>query len=619
MYMCHYPHAWKINLDWWLMVDKIHISHGYLLNRYAKNFIKLLAYFSVFIFFNESVEAASPRTPSQALPKMFQKPPPAGYYEMKKQDAIIPTIPEIKIKQQEDTGITIIPETLIILAPNALQKIISIEKYQNKVIGQEKSISELYNLALEIEKEYNEKGYPLVRVILPTQELEPEQATIFLKVIDGYIEQLDLSKVPVNQVRRVYSYLKPLIKQKSIKFSDIERQLLLAGNIAGLSLESRLEAGVNEGGTILAIDSKHQLLNGGVTFDNTQSEELGRQQGQIRAVVNSPMGLGETISLFGLARPTIKGMKGTGSDVPIRAGGLALALPVGNKGLTAGLSYMESMTRPGGDARDLGLEANMKAATGTLSYPLVYKRDKAVFFRGTLSWSDEIQQTNSGGEDQDLSHDRVTALRFGTSLNRCEVGCLGIDLQVSRGIDIGSRSLGDVGSGTPLSRGSGKNNFTHFTLDTTYTVALADLTFNVNTGGQLALDDLLNSEQSSITGPNKLSGFTSGSISGDENWYFRGQLNKKYNLNDKLSVTPYVYGAAGVAYTLTPTSVENRATAAKSIGLGLQVDSVDKYFFSKNVSAKLEYSKNWATGKLEDLSDVRLNKQHLGVNLAMTF
>ena len=70
--------------------------------------------------------------------------------------------------------------------------------------------------------------------------------------------------------------------------------------------------------------------------------------------------------LFGLARPTIKGMKGTGGDVPIRAGGLALSVPVGNNGLTTGLSYMESMTRPGGDARDLGLEANMKSGTATV-------------------------------------------------------------------------------------------------------------------------------------------------------------------------------------------------------------------------------------------------------------
>ena len=323
-----------------------------------------------------------------------------------------------------------------------------------------------------------------------------------------------MSKVPTLQFRRIYSYLKPLIKQKSIKFSDIERQLLLAGNTAGLTLSSTLLAGVNEGGTVLAVEAEHRLIDGGVSFDNTQSEELGRQQGQIRAVINSPTGLGETISMFGLARPTIKGMKGTGSDVPIRAGGVAISVPVGNEGLTTGISYMESMTRPGGDAIDLGLEANMKSATATVSYPLVYKRDKAVFFRGTLGWSDEVQQTNISGEDQDLSHDRITALRLGVSLNRCLTGCLGIDLQFSRGIDIASRSQGDVGEGTPLSRGSGKNNFSHFKLDTQYAVAVdKNLEFNINTGGQLSLDDLLNSEQSAITGPDKLSGFTSGSIS----------------------------------------------------------------------------------------------------------
>jgi hemolysin activation/secretion protein len=583
------------------------------------NFLLIFSMMAMSLIFNDLL-AANPRTPSQALPKMFQRPAGVDYYEMKKQDQIIPAIPEIKLKQQEDTGITITPETLIILAPTELQKVVPIDKYQEKIIGKELSISELYNLALEVEKDFNDKGYPLVRVILPTQELEPEQATVFLKVIDGYIEQLNLSKVPVMQVRRIYSYLKPLIKKKAIKLENIERQLLLAGNIAGLSLTSTLLAGINEGGTVLAIESKHKLVGGSMTFDNTQSEELGRQQGQIRAVINSPMGLGETISMFGLARPTMKGMKGTGTSVPIRAGGVAMSVPIGNDGVTAGLSYMESMTRPGGNVQDLGLEANMKSGTATISYPLVYKRDRAVFFRSSLSWTDEVQHTNIGGTDDDLSHDRVTVLRFGTSLNRCKVGCIGIDLEYSRGIDIASRSLGDVGSGTPLSRASGKNNFSHFKLDTNYAVnPTEDIQFKIHTGGQLSLDDLLNSEQSGITGYNKLSGFTSGSISGDESWYVRAQLNKNYKPNKNLSVSPYVYGAAGVAYTLTPTAAENRATAAKSIGLGLQIDGMDKYFFDKSISAKAEYSKNWATGVLEDVSDVRLNKQHLLVSLAMTF
>ena len=81
--------------------------------------------FLVVIILSRKAFAANPRTPSQALPKMFQKPPPsAGYYEMKKQECNnTNSIPEIPIEQQEDTGITITPQTLIILAPTELCKI----------------------------------------------------------------------------------------------------------------------------------------------------------------------------------------------------------------------------------------------------------------------------------------------------------------------------------------------------------------------------------------------------------------------------------------------------------------------------------------------------------------
>ena len=40
---------------------------------------------------------------------------------------------------------------------------------------------------------------------------------------------------------------------------------------------------------------------------------------------------------------------------------------------------------------------------------------------------------------------------------------------------------------------------------------------------------------------------------------------------------------------------------------------------SSKISGKIEYSKNWATKKLEDLSDIRLNNQHLFVSLATNF
>ena len=400
----------------------------------------------------------------------------------------------------------------------------------------------------------------------------------------------------------------------------MERQLLLASNISGIRLSSSLTSGTQEGGTKLVIEAQHKVLSGGINFDNTQSKELGRQQGQARAVISSSLGLGETVSLFGLSRPTFKGMAGTGIEVPIRAGGVSISAPVGNKGLTAGISYMESMTRPGGDVSDLGLEANMKSATTTLSYPLVYQRNLAIFTRASISWTDEVQQTNAGGVDEDLSHDRITAARIGTSFNGCGAGCLGIDAEISKGLELGSRSHSQVGNGTPLSRSTATSNFTHFRLNTNYTVSpFKNYIFQLNAGGQYTLNNLLNSEQTSITGEGKLSGFTSGSISGDESWYVRGQVNKQHKLSNKLTVSPYIYTAGGTAYINQPTATERVATTAKSIGVGLEVSGNDKYFFDKNISAKVEYSKNWATSNLEDISSVKLNREHLLVTMSMRY
>ena len=55
---------------------------------------------------------------------MFQKQPSLDYYEFKKQDQVIPDLPVIDVKQQEETGIKITPETIIILFT---------KKFQNKI------------------------------------------------------------------------------------------------------------------------------------------------------------------------------------------------------------------------------------------------------------------------------------------------------------------------------------------------------------------------------------------------------------------------------------------------------------------------------------------------------
>ncbi len=572
-----------------------------------------------FTLLHAELAISASTNPSNTLPESFQRPETESLNNFKKR-ALPSTNFENKDIQQEDDGLKIVTKTLIVLAPRTLQKKVNFLKYEQEVVGKLKKIKDFYQIANDITKEYKLKGFPLVRVIVPKQELKPENAVVFLKVVDGYIEKVDLSKVPVIQALRTYAYLKPLIKKKAVTSKLLERQLLLAGNTVGLTLKSALIPGNMEGGTILVLDAKHKVLSGSMQFNNSQSKELGRHLGQKSITFNSLSGFGESITLFGLSKPTLKGMKGTGDNVRIRGGGFAASLPIGNDGLNTSIAYVESMTRPGVDLQVLGLEANMKSATLTASYPLILKKDSLWTVRGTVNWVDEVQQTNISGEDEQLSHDRLSSLRFGLNFSGCKEGCTTFDTEISRGIEIASRSASDSAGGTPLSRTSGTSTYTHFKIDSSYSYYLyQNIETKVYAGGQYTDDGLLNSEQSTIIGEDKISALTAGAISGDKIWYIRGELNYNKLLSQSLSASPYFYSAMGVAFLNKATATENKKTSAKSVGFGLKVDGIDKYFFDKNITAKIEFSKTWATKRIEDLSDVRMKKHQALISLAMTY
>ena len=590
-------------------------------NRSVLTKITYLIFFFICLGLSQDL-FANPRTPSQALPDFFKRYEKRDFYDLKKQQQTIPEIPKIQSPPTipEDPDLKIIPETIIILAPKELQKVIDFERYKNEILQKEQSINDLYKIADELTNEFNTKGYPLVRVTLPSQELDSENAAVFFKVIDGQIETLDLSKVPANQAMRIYHYLKPLIKKKALTQKELNRRLILAGNISGIKLNSGFFPGVNEGGTKLIIEASHKYISGTVEFNNFQSEQLARQQGQLSTSIHSALGLGETLSMFGLARPTDKGVRGTGRDVPIRAGGLSFSLPIGNNGTTVGFSYMESMTRPGANLESLSLEANMKSGSATISHPLVYQPDMSWFIRGTANWVDEIQHTNLSGEDEDISHDRLTNVRLGTSITSCGKGCTSFDAEISRGLELFSRSASEAATGTPLSRMAATSTYTHLNAELSYSrVFYEKYRINMSGGGQYTDDSLLNSEQASVIGENKVSSLSSGAITGDKEWHTRLQVNYDEYLSQKLMLSPYVYGAMGVAFINQPTSTENKTTAAKSIGIGLEFNGGDDFFFDKNIYGKAEFSKTWATKKIEDQSDIRLNNNQVAVKLAMAF
>tara|TARA_B100001741_G_scaffold148229_1_gene122357 strand:- start:6 stop:1760 length:1755 start_codon:yes stop_codon:yes gene_type:complete len=584
----------------------------------VRNVIKLLFILILFTWRNELEGATT--SPSQIVPKVFEEIEKEKIKKLDKEN-ILKDLNKIDSDDQKPDKIEVVVESIVIIAPKNLQKIIVFDKYKKELVGKKKNIDDLNGVSRKMTQEFGLNNFPLVRVILPKQNLKADGATIFFKVIDGFIEKIDFEKVPKAQRKNVLRYLRPLKNKKQISNSLLERRLLLAGQSAGLKLNTAFTAGSSEGATILVVEAKHKLLSGGVQFNNTQSEELGRQLGILQTTINSPIGFGESLTMFGLARPTIKGMKGTGNDVSIRGGGLSFSYPLGDNGLKASLSYSESMTRPGGDIASLGIESNMKSGSLGLTYPLRLRADSTWSLRGTINWIDEIQQTNASGIDTDISHDRLTSLRLGLTYFGCPRGCIYFDTELSRGLDIASRSASEATTGTPLSRTSGTSHYHHLRLNSSYSFyALMDYLIKIGFGGQYTNDGLLNSEQSTIIGMDKISALTSGAISGDKIWYIRGELSRNFSIFKNLTISPYLYSAMGVAYTNKPTAAESKENAAKSAGLGVNINNFNDYFyFDKNITAKVEYSKTIATDKIEILSDVRLNKHHLMLFLNMSF
>ena len=583
-----------------------------------RNVIKLLFILILFTWRNELEGATT--SPSQIVPKVFEEIEKEKIKKLDKEN-ILKDLNKIDSDDQKPDKIEVVVESIVIIAPKNLQKIIVFDKYKKELVGKKKNIDDLNGVSRKMTQEFGLNNFPLVRVILPKQNLKADGATIFFKVIDGFIEKIDFEKIPKAQRKNVLRYLRPLKNKKQISNSLLERRLLLAGQSAGLKLNTAFTAGSSEGATILVVEAKHKLLSGGVQFNNTQSEELGRQLGILQTTINSPIGFGESLTMYGLARPTIKGMKGTGNDVSIRGGGLSFSYPLGDNGLKASLSYSESMTRPGGDIASLGIESNMKSGSLGLTYPLRLRADSTWSLRGTINWIDEIQQTNASGIDTDISHDRLTSLRLGLTYFGCSRGCIYFDTELSRGLDIASRSASEATTGTPLSRTSGTSHYHHLRLNSSYSFyALMDYLIKIGFGGQYTNDGLLNSEQSTIIGMDKISALTSGAISGDKIWYIRGELSRNFSIFKNLTISPYLYSAMGVAYTNKPTAAESKENAAKSAGLGVNINNFNDYFyFDKNITAKVEYSKTIATDKIEILSDVRLNKHHLMLFLNMSF
>ncbi|MGU3493334.1 ShlB/FhaC/HecB family hemolysin secretion/activation protein [Xanthobacteraceae bacterium A53D] len=494
--------------------------------------------------------------------------------------------------------------------------------------GRRVSAAELFAAARELEKAYATAGYALVRVVLPVQTLN-DGATLRLSVIDGFIERVDTAGLPDNIRARIASMLAPLVGRRGLTMVEMERKLLLAGDTPGTVLRSALAGGSQPGASVLVVEARYKPLTGSASFDNSMTTALGSYNLSLGAELNSITGHGE-LAYFRAGGAPWAGESAAYFDEYPRNRSLAagLTLPIGLDGLTLNFEGTDSRATPIVGPTGLGTSSEFQRFSTRLRYPVMRARDLTVNLNGAFDFQNESVLVIEPLFQQ-LSMDRLRIARAGSDFVwfvptafagvPLSGGLLTGGLLASFGIDgLGARDAPRPGSIlAPLSRDGVSPEFQKLevwlALNQPFAEHLAlDLRGRAQTGFNTPLPQ---SEQFELAGPQGLSTFDTGQLQGDSGFVIRSELQFPFSIPVPLPftwpsvpaqqgagapeggpstggvlLTPYGFGAYGIAWLARPTVLEPGSYVAGAYGMGVRIGAAPQASFSA-ASLSFEYGR----------------------------
>lgn len=434
-----------------------------------------------------------------------------------------------------------------------------------RVGRQPTTVAALFAAARDLEQAYARAGYVLARVTVPHQRIADGQP-VRVVVTDGFIEAIDAGHVPAAIRPRVMARLAGLIGRRHLTEAQIERRLLVPGQLPGLSLRSALARGSQPGGVLLVLEGTAERVSARMAGENLLPASLGRWQIAGNLALNNLIGAGEQLYMTGAVAPGDTGI-GT-ARAPLRMVGGGIMLPLGTAGTTVAGEYLSSRTRPRSQRGVPDALGTFERVQGRVRVPVVLRRASALNLDVTV---DGVRQAlRLPGFGIDLSRDHYAALRVGLGW-RGWLGHAPVTLETTFSQGLGGRRASAL---LPLSRQGASPQFSRLEGTARASLRLAggfgiDLALRGQTGFGQAQPL---SEQFSLDAADGVSTFASGSFNLDSGATVRGELRLPVPAFAKeLAPAPYVFAAAGSGTLARPTALEQRRVTAGVVGLGARL------------------------------------------------
>ncbi|MGS0895696.1 ShlB/FhaC/HecB family hemolysin secretion/activation protein [Burkholderia stagnalis] len=368
--------------------------------------------------------------------------------------------------------------------------------------------ADLQRVAARITDHYRRHGYVLARAYLPRQE------------IDGGVVRIEITEgrygaITIRNHSRVLDVAlrQPLSSLHSgdvVRGSDLERSLLLLDDLAGVGARGTLRPGETPGTTDLVVDAdKGPFASGSLEFDNFGDVALGRYRAGGSVDVNSPLRLGDRLSLRGLV-----------SNERQRYYRAAYQVPVGPASTRVGVAYSSLRYRLGGAFSDLDSQGRASVQTAYVTQPLVRARN--------LSITAQIQYENKNLRDDygvfDARRDKNVGLwTFGASGNSQDGWLGGGRNGFSVMFGVGRLRSNDPFEANALKKSIG--SFAKLNVSALRVQALGRrFELYAQFSAQLASRNLDESEKFSLGGPYGVRAYALGTGSGDQGWQAGAEL-----------------------------------------------------------------------------------------------
>ena len=468
------------------------------------------------------------------------------------------------------------------------------------------AVSEIFEAASALEEAYVNAGFVLARVVLPAQNLA-DGGTLRLVVVDGFVESVDTNAVPAQVRDRLERLTDSLIGKRGLKHSELERQVLLAGDTYGIALESALATGTRPGGTIVILKPAYREITGFIGFDNFQSDDLGTWSLDAGLEFNGFLGLGEVFYIRGSGYPGGPfSDDGFFSEYPLyRVLAAGAVIPLNADGLSFNLELTRSDT--GEEYLDTPTSSVFKRASARLFYPVVRSRAFNLTTQIGLDLESDTFDIRADAGDIPVYDDRLSVLRAAADASWLRPDGSAIDTGAifSVGLDaLGARAEEDTVDGTPLSRQGANVDFNKIELYGNYRRPVGeDFVLLLHARGQYSFGDpLLISEQIGIANFDEISTLGEGTLNGDSGWVVRGEIVRPVELDmaDRpIGLRPYAFASTGAVYLEEPQFGEAATVRADAYGIGVETILVRDPAFS-TASVRLELGRGYRDDGGED-------------------